>query len=123
MVLVVADSNALMSVFRLSLNLDEALGRILGPWEIVVPSPVMDELRRLSSTNRHARGALSLASRYRIVEEPGSADDAVLSAAIRLGGLVFTNDRELMQKARDSSVPRIFFKGMAVLKAEGLPDL
>ena len=46
MIVVVADSNALMSVFRLSLNIDEEMGRLLNDWEMVVPPLCWKSLKR-----------------------------------------------------------------------------
>ena len=118
MFLVVADSNALISVFRLSINIDEALGRLLHSWKIIVPSPVLDELERLALTKTDAKGALALAKRYEVVHSDEDADSAVLSVAKEKEGIVFTNDRNVLRNAKEAGIPRIYFRGKGVLAGD-----
>ena len=91
------DANALMMPFQFPINLDLELGRLLGRFELVVPSTVIAELERVAAERRspEARAALRLAARYRMHGIEGAGDDAVLAAAIQLGAVLLTNDAGL----------------------------
>ncbi|MCK4718089.1 MAG: hypothetical protein KAT70_05410 [Thermoplasmata archaeon] len=120
--IVVADSNALMSFFRLGINMNDALDRALPLWELVVPSSVVLELERLSLTNREARSALALARSglCRIYGTEGEADDVVIELAREMKGVVFTNDREVLRRTKEAALPRMYFRGGETLAVEGL---
>src|SRR2546427_9659798 len=95
---VVLDSNALLLPFQFRVNLEPELRRLLGDHEIFIPSPVMDELRGLAKSAREARGGLRLATRCRVLQVPGNADDAVLDAASQLKAGVVSNDGALLPR-------------------------
>jgi len=118
--LVVADSNALMSLFRLGLNLDEILDETLPSWTLVVPTAVLKELEGLSKTNKDARAALALCKRFETIPADGVADDVVVEVTKERKGVVFTNDREVLAKAKEQGVPRLFIKGKSRLVLEGV---
>jgi rRNA-processing protein FCF1 len=103
---VVLDANALMMPFQFKLNIDLELERLLGSFEVVVPSTVVEELKNVARTqkNSEAKVALKLASKYRIVEAEGRGDDAVLSAAKEMGAVLLTNDAELRKRARKAGL-------------------
>lgn len=117
---VVFDANALLMPFQFRLNLEAELRRLLGDHEVYVPSPVMEELRILAKTDRVAKAALRLAGRFRIIDVPGGADDAVLAAAERLEAAVVTNDAELLRRLKELGIPRIFLRSRSHLALEGL---
>jgi rRNA-processing protein FCF1 len=99
---VVLDTNALLMPFEFSLNLDFEL---LGDYEILVPGPVVGELKR--SKSRFARAALEFSRRYSIVETEKQGDDGVADVAARLGAFVLTNDVELQRKLRKMKIKTI----------------
>src|SRR3970040_2289119 len=74
---VILDANALLMPFQFRINLEAERRRLLGDHEILVPSPVIEELRGLARSVPEARPALRLAQRFRILEAPGGADDAI----------------------------------------------
>jgi rRNA-processing protein FCF1 len=96
---VIADTNVLIAPFKQKFNIDAELTRILGNYTILIPEPIIGELRRLAVTNLHARGALkfALTREIRPTKKPG--DDSVLELAKKVGGYVMTNDRELIGRA------------------------
>jgi rRNA-processing protein FCF1 len=117
---VVLDANALMMPFQFGINIDLELGRLVPGCEIVVPSSVIAELRAvLEKTNDPtARGALSLAPKYRIFKTGGagsktgvSGDEAILGVARGLKAVIVTNDRELRARAQAAGLKVIGLRG------------
>ncbi|MEM4729642.1 MAG: twitching motility protein PilT [Thermoplasmata archaeon] len=110
--LVVLDANALMMPFQFSINLDAELQRVLPGCKAVVPSSVVEELRALSASKKRpeARAALELARRFRVVEAEGVGDEAVLSAALRLGAVLLTNDASLRKRARSAGLRVMYLR-------------
>ena len=107
------DANALMMPFQFSINLDLEIGRLLGSFELVVPSTVLAELEKVAAERKtpEARAALRLAARYRTHGMEGAGDDAVLAAAIELGAILLTNDAGLRRRARRAGLRTIFLRG------------
>jgi len=102
---VLLDTNALLMPFQFRLNLDREIERLLGSVEILVPSCVIDELDRIVA--KEAKGARSLAEKYRIVQVKNAGDEGILEAALEQRAAVITNDQELIEVLRKSSVPVI----------------
>ena len=100
MILVVADANALIAPFKRKFNLDSELGRLLGDYQVLVPEPILGELSRLAKTNMNAKGALKLALTRDVRPTKKAGDEAVLELALKVKGMVMTNDAELIGKAR-----------------------
>ncbi|TLZ66496.1 MAG: twitching motility protein PilT [Methanobacteriota archaeon] len=118
--IVLLDTNALLMPFQFRVNLETELGRLMGSADLAIPSPVWTELEFLAERDRDARAALQLAARYRVIEAPGSADDALLALASSLRAVVVTNDQPLLDRLRAASIPRIFLRSRNHLVAEGL---
>jgi rRNA-processing protein FCF1 len=100
MIFVVADTNALIAPFKQKFNIDAELSRILGAYTIIVPEPIIGELRRLAPTNMNAKGALKLALTKESRPTRSVGDDSVLELAKKVKGHVLTNDAELIERAR-----------------------
>ena len=94
--------------FEIKMNLDLALRDLLGEVRIVVPGPLIGELKHLD--HRYAKAALTLARKYEIIPTEYSGDNAVIELAARTGGYVLTNDKELRRRLRKESVPIIFLR-------------
>lgn len=116
--IVILDTSAIMMLFEFSIDLEDELTRLIGNHHIVVPKPVIDELKILSERGKGkkrfiARPALDLVSRYEIVNRDAAekVDDAVLSLAKELQGVVITNDRELRKKLKAASLKTIYLRG------------
>ena len=92
--IVVVDTSALISVFENSINLDAELDSLLGSHEVVVPTSVLDELRRLKK--KEAKMALEMSARYRKFSSGRKGDEGVVEAAKQVGSFaVVTNDSRL----------------------------
>ncbi len=115
---VVLDTNALMMPFQFRLNLDAELERLLGPFEGIVPSSVLEELER-TKPERTARAARALASKYRVFETEEKGDAAILSVAQELRAAVVTNDKRLGSKLRALKLPVIYLRSRAHLVLSG----
>jgi len=102
---VVLDTNALMMPFQFKINIDREIENLLGGVEVIVPSSVILELRKLK--DRHAKAALSLSGKYRIVDVRKRGDAGVIEAAEGHHAAVITNDQELIEILRKSSIPAI----------------
>jgi hypothetical protein len=115
---VILDANALMMPFQFSVNLDIELGRLLGSFEMVVPSSVIVELKRVALEQKasDAKGALKLAAKYRTHKVAGTGDDAVLAAAKELGAVLLTNDAGLRRRAREAGLRTVCLRGRSHLE-------
>jgi hypothetical protein len=105
---VVLDTNALLMPFEIGINLDLALQDLLGEARIVVPGPLVGELKHLD--HKSARAALALARKYEIIPTEHTGDNSVIELAYRTGGYVLTNDKELRRRLRKERVPIIFLR-------------
>ncbi len=112
------DTNALMMPFQFTLNIDLELERLLGSYELVVPSSVIIELKRVASEQKAsaAKGALKLAEKCRMHLIAGTGDDAVLAAAMKLGAFLLTNDAGLRRRAHDAGLRTICLRGRSHLE-------
>jgi rRNA-processing protein FCF1 len=106
---IVLDANALLMPFQFKLNLDHELRRLFGDLPVFVPSSVLGELSNI--TDKNGRAALALARKYSIAETELSGDDAVLALAEQRSAAVVTNDRELIGRLREKSIPVIRLRG------------
>ena len=113
---VVLDTNALLMPFEMRLNLDLAVSSLLGEVRMVVPGPMVGELKNLD--NKHAKAALMLARKYEIVQTDVSGDDAIVDVAIRLNAYVLTNDKELKRRLRSLRIPLIYLRSHTHLVVE-----
>ena len=105
---VVLDTNALLMPFELKMNLDLALRDLLGEVRIVVPGPLVGELKHMD--HRYAKAAIALARKYEIIPTEYTGDNAVVELAARTGGYVLTNDKELRRRLRKEDVPIIMLR-------------
>lgn len=120
---VVLDTNALMMPVELDIRVFDELSRLLGRVELVVPEPVMAELRSLAGSSgsveaRAARVGLELAAeRCREIETEASTGDAsILELVTReMIDYVVTNDREVREQVLASGVPVIGVRGSNIL--------
>ncbi len=114
---VVLDANALLMPFELSVNIDLELRRLLGVFEVVIPGPIIGELKR--SDSKYASAALQLSSKYRIENTQAHGDQAVIELAKKTSGYVVTNDRLLRSKLLKAGIPVISLRSGSHLVLEG----
>lgn len=120
---VILDSSALMMPFEYSVNLEDELTRLLGKFSILVPKPIVEELIFLSKNGKGrkkhlAKSALILIKNYNIIDSEGKGDDSVLFLAKKFQGIVVTNDRDLRNRVKKSSLQTIFLRGKKKLFLE-----
>ncbi|MDR0791089.1 MAG: twitching motility protein PilT [Methanomassiliicoccaceae archaeon] len=113
---VVLDTNALLMPFEMRINLDLAVSSLLGDVRMVVPGPMVGELKNLD--HKYAKVAIQLARKYEIMQTEGSGDDAIVEAAIRLDAYVLTNDKELKRRLRSLRIPLIYLRSNTHLVVE-----
>ncbi len=111
---VILDTNALIMPFQFNINLDLELERILGNPEVLVPSSVVDELRRLGR-----KDALDLASKYEVIQVNRQGDMGVMEAVEGSGGVVVTNDKVLKDRLRAKGVPVVYLRSRSHLEVIG----
>jgi len=116
--IVILDSNSIMMLFEFSIDLEDELTRLLGKYHIIVPKPIIEELKFLSKHGKGkkkliAKPALEFVSRYEVssyyTDEKG--DNAVFHLAKKLSGIVLTNDRILRKRLREESLHVIYLRG------------
>ena len=73
---VVLDTNALLMPFEIKMNLDLALRDLLGEVRIIVPGPLVGELKHMD--HRYAKAAIALARKYEIIPTEYTGDNAVV---------------------------------------------
>jgi len=113
---VVLDTNALLMPFEIRINLDLAVEKLIGESRMVVPGPLIGELKHLE--HRYADAALDLARKYEIIQAKTSGDDAVVEVALSTNGYVLTNDKELRKLLRKMKIPIIYLRSGNHLVAE-----
>jgi hypothetical protein len=122
--LVILDASAIMMPFEFKIDLEEELNRLLGSYRIVVPKPIVLELKRLSEKEAGrkrmtAKASLRIIRRYETVDvKEKNGDKSILKLAEKTNGVVVTNDRELRRKLKNLSMPVIFLRAKKKLVLE-----
>ena len=105
---VILDTNALLSQFRFNVDLEKELNRLLGAYEIIIPSSVLLELENVQ--DRYVRAAQKFAKRYPIISTELAGDDSIISLAVELKAIVVTNDKELRKRLKKQGITVIFLR-------------
>jgi len=121
--IILLDSNAILIVFEFSVNLERELTRLFGKYKIVVPKPVVNELRFLSEQGDGrkkfiAKPALKLIEKYDVIDAEGKGDKAILDLAKKLDCVVLTNDKKLRDEIKKLSLHAVYLKGKSKLVLE-----
>ena len=95
---VILDTNALLWQLRLNVNIENELNRLLGAYEIVIPTSVIKELEHV--TDRYAKGARKLAERYETIATELAGDESIVHLAESLQAIVVTNDKIILSYYR-----------------------
>ncbi|OYR53511.1 PIN domain-containing protein [Halorubrum halodurans] len=118
---VALDASALMAPVEADVRLFEELDRLLGSYDPVVPSAVVEELDGLGSGAGKAATAASvgadLADRARTIDVEGAyADDGLVELArSNRVAYVVTLDRPLVERVLDADTPVICLRGRNTL--------
>jgi rRNA-processing protein FCF1 len=113
---VILDTSFLMDVAKFGIELDE-LRALAGPGELVIPEPVIVELKRIASSRGRAGRAAAIA--LRLIEHEKlkilktserDADEAILKLAGK-PVMVATDDREMRKLLKRLGVKTIYLRG------------
>jgi len=110
---VILDTNALLMQFEFKIDLEDELTRLLGAFEILIPSSVLDELKNIK--DKHVKPALDLASKYKTVETEKKGDESILFLAKKLKAVVVTNDGELRRRLKEVGIKVIYLRQKSFL--------
>ncbi|MHC1631810.1 MAG: type II toxin-antitoxin system VapC family toxin [Methanotrichaceae archaeon] len=109
------DTNALMVPEQIGVDIFAELER-LGYRQFLVPSPVLKELKALSSFANSgkdrlaAKIGLDLANRCEFLDASGEADQILMELALKQDAAVFTNDKDLKKKLSSSGITVIHLR-------------
>ena len=121
---VILDSSAIMMLFEFSIDLEKELTRLLGNYQIIIPTPILKELTFLSKHGKgekkiKAKASLKLIEKYETFDVINkSGDDSILELAKRTNSIVVTNDKELKKRLKKSSISVIFLRAKKKLMME-----
>ncbi|MGC8816974.1 MAG: PIN domain-containing protein [Candidatus Hadarchaeum sp.] len=122
---VIADTSFLMIPGMFRVDLFGELDRLLdGSYELLVPSPVVKELERISEQGKPkertaAKLGLSLVKRGSVVNVEGEADESIVKLAVERKCLVGTSDFNLRKRLRASRIGVIYLRGKSHLALNG----
>lgn len=123
---VIADTSFLMVPSLFGVDIVRELDRLIErPHELVIPSPVIQELRRISEQGKPkeraaAKIGLILAKRGKVVKAKDAADEAILNLALKGRCVVGTTDAALRKDLRRHEVPVIYLRQRSHLAIDGL---
>lgn len=94
------------------------------PHELAIPSPVLQELGRISERGKPkertaAKIGLILAERGKVIGVKGAADEAILNLALGRRCIVGTTDAPLRKELRRRGVPVIYLRQKSHLAVDG----
>ncbi|MBA7501903.1 hypothetical protein ES706_00478 [subsurface metagenome] len=122
---VIADTSFLMIPGLFSVDVVGELNRLLEqPHELIIPSPVLQELMRISERGKPkeqmaAKIGLFLAKRGDVIKAKGIADEVILNLALKGGYAVGTTDAALRKELRRCGVPVIYLRQKSHLAIDG----
>ena len=126
---VLLDTNFLLLPAIKRINLLVELDRVLGrKYELLVPSPCMEELHKLKAIGgkleKAANLALKLIERHaRILDVPRhdseTVDDLIVRIAKEIHAVVATCDKELRKRLRAEGIPVVFYRAYKKLELNG----
>lgn len=122
--IVILDTNAILMLFELNINLESELKRIIGKYKIIIPKKVYDELvffsNKINGKKKiYSKASLDLIKKYEIVESfEKDADNAVFLLAKKTNGIVVTNDKDLRKSLKEKSIKVLFLRAKKKLELE-----
>ena len=104
MVEVICDTSFLIHLSTRKIKNLDSVNTEIGQIQFVVPSVVLNELKKLSKTEEKKQDAittLELAQNLKTIEVPGKfADQAIIEHVRKHGGITATMDKELKDKIK-----------------------
>ena len=122
---VIADTSFLMIPGLFGIDIMGELERVLEhPCELVISSPVVLELKRISAKGKPkervaARIGLLLVKRASVVKAKGGADESILDLAAQKRCVVGTTDAALRRELRRRGIPVIYLRQKSHLAIDG----
>ncbi|MBC7218736.1 MAG: nucleotide-binding protein [Hadesarchaea archaeon] len=122
---IVADTSFLMIPGMFGIDVFGELDRLLEcSYELLVPSPVVSELERISKQGKPkermaAKLGLSLIKQGSVVEVEGEADESIIKLASEMNCMVGTSDFVLRKKLRSRGIGVIYLRGKSHLALNG----
>ena len=122
---IIADTSFLMIPGLFNVDILGELNRLLEqPHELVIPSPVLQELRRISERGKPkeqtaAKIGLILAKRGTVTKVKGAADKVILNLALKGCYMVGTIDAALRKELRRCGAPVIYLRQKSHLAIDG----
>lgn len=100
----IIDTNTFIYAVQNRIDILESIRMSFPQFEPVMSLCVLNELRRLSHNNPHAKIALSLFQNLPSVDGKGQGDDCILNTCMEKGVGLLTSDKELLNRARINNV-------------------
>jgi len=119
----ILDTNVLMYIYLKKIDVIGQL-RELGFKKFLVPSQVVEELKRLEVSltgkeKRAARFALNITANLEVVDvEAEGTDVSLISLAKKLGCVLITNDKELKRRAMKEGIQVGYVREMCRVEVE-----
>ncbi len=113
-----------MMLFEFSIDLEKELTRLLGSFQLVVPTSIIKELEFLSknakgSKKTKAKASLKLIKKFNTINSNEKrGDDSILYVAKKTNGIVVTNDKELKNRLKEIAISVIFLRAKKKLVIE-----
>ncbi len=101
---VVFDTSFLLNCVKARVDFLREIKMRIGPFTPVVPSPVIDELKKLAAKKPEARVALKLVGEARVVESHLGADRSVVEIAASKGCYLASTDGEVRSRGRERGI-------------------
>jgi rRNA-processing protein FCF1 len=111
-------------MFELCIDLENELSRLLGLFEILIPSSVHNEIKMLSVKGngrraQYARAALNLIKKYSIFpDDTKPVDDSIIKIALKINAFVLTNDKALHQRLKEKQINVIYLRSKHTLQMD-----
>jgi len=110
--LVILDTSAIMMVFEFFIDIEKEIEKLIGKYDLLIPSAVINELELLSkniSQTKRKKAKMALKylenKEYTIIKSrEENADESVLTNAIEYKSYVITNDRPLIKKLKEEGI-------------------
>ena len=121
---VIIDSSIILTLFEFSIDLEKELTRILGLYNILIPNPVVKEIKFLSEHGKgekkaKAKASLRIIEKYKPVQvESTSGDESIIELASKTNGIVVTNDKQLRYRLKKNKIPVIYLRAKKKLVME-----
>jgi rRNA-processing protein FCF1 len=114
---VLFDANFLTIPVQFQIDILSETKKLVPDAKFITLTQVVEELKKINT--KAAKFGLQLLSLVEVKEEPGKADDALLSYARKHDAIVCTNDQELKKRCLNEKVPVIFMRKKKTLEIQG----